>query len=484
MSARRRVFPFPGEFSIFPSMTKAFSYDLIVIGSGPAGEKAALHAALHGKRVVLVERQAILGGAGVNTGTIPSKTLKATAEHLSALSQDGLPGSRGRIERDTNARNVFFRERKVVNQERKQVSRQLLLDRVEVVHGDASLLEAHRVEVVAEGKSQVFDSEFVLIATGSSPAHPEGVPFDGDSVHDSDTILQIDRIPESLCIVGAGVIGCEYATIFAALGTKVTLINEHTGILPFIDAEVVSLLSEEMQRGGVEFRFGTRLESVSILPGNRSRVRAQLADGGSLEAEMFLYAAGRGGNTKDLGCDRLGLEVSERGNLSVDSTYATKVPNVYAVGDVIGFPALGSTSMDQGRVAVTHMFGLHSLERIATAIPYGIYTIPEVSMVGLTEAAARKKGVEFAVIRVDYADIPRGTIMGVEHGFLKLVYDRQDHTILGVHIIGPHATELIHYGMQLVEDHKTLTHITSEVFNFPTLHELYKQAAYAAWNDA
>jgi NAD(P) transhydrogenase len=198
---------------------------------------------------------------------------------------------------------------------------------------------------------------------------------------------------------------------------------------------------------------------------------------------MFLYAAGRAGNTRGLGCERLGLSVSDRGTLSVDSTYATKVPGVYAAGDVIGFPALGSTSMDQGRVAVTHMFGLHSLERIASAIPYGIYTIPEVSMVGLTEPAALKQGLEFATIRVNYADIPRGSILGVEHGFLKLVYHRRDHTVLGVHIIGPHATELIHYGMQLVEGRKPLSHITSEVFNYPTLHELYKQAAYAAWND-
>lgn len=464
-------------------MTDTDCYDLLVIGSGPAGEKAALHAALHGKRVALVERSAVLGGAGVNTGTIPSKTLKETALHLAGLSEAGFFDGRKNPGHAPEVRDFLFRERFVVRREREQVSRQLLLDKVEVVFGTASILDARHIRVETAAGPRILEAAFVLIATGSSPAHPPGVPFDGRCVHDSDSILQLDRIPSTLCIVGAGVIGCEYATMFAALGTRVTLVNAHDDLLPFLDGEVVALLREEMARRGVAFRFGTRFQTVAIVSAEPPVVRATLDNAGTLEAEMFLYAAGRTGNTAGLGCEALGLAVSARGTLTVDATFATAVPGVYAAGDVIGFPALGSTSMDQGRVAVTHMFGLHGVERIATAIPYGIYTIPEISMVGLTEEAAKKQGLDCGVSRIDYADIPRGTILGVKHGFLKLIYDRKDRTVLGVHIIGAQATELIHYGMELVEDRKTLGHITGEVFNFPTLHELYKQAAYAAWTD-
>ncbi len=459
-------------------------YDLIVIGSGPAGEKAALHAALHGRRVVLVEKSPVLGGAGVNTGTLPSKTLKETALYLSGLSNAGLFGVQRQLEHAPEARDLFFRERFVVRREREQVSRQLLRDKVEIVFGTGSFLDAHRIEVAMATGTRELEADFVLIATGSSPDHPAGVPFDGRCICDSDSILQLDRIPRSLCIVGSGVIGCEYATMFAALGTQVTLVNSQAGLLPFLDPEVVALLGDEMRRAGIELRPGTRVEHLDIVTEEPPFGRAQLAGGGVLKADIFLFATGRSGNTAGLGCDRIGLQPSPHGTLAVDATYGTAVPGVYAVGDVIGFPALGSTGMDQGRVAVTHMFGLHGLERIATAIPFGIYTIPEISMVGLTEAEAGKRGLDCATSRVDYAEVPRGTILGVEHGFLKLVYDRKNRTVLGVHLIGPQATELIHYGMELVEDRKTLAHITAEVFNFPTLHELYKQAAYAAWTQA
>lgn len=462
----------------------AATHDLIVIGSGPAGGKAALHAALHGRRVVIIERSAVLGGAGVNTGTIPSKTLKETALHLSRLSNAGLFGVREQLDHQPDARDLYFRERYVVSREREQVSHQLLRRKVEIVRGTASFRDARHVTVATPNGPREFSAPFVLIATGSSPDHPAGVPFDGKVVHDSDTILHLDRIPRSLCIVGAGVIGCEYATMFAALGTQVTLVNSHAELLPFLDHAVVQLLLAEMQRAGVDPRCEVRVDQVEIDTEPHPTVRARLSDGSSLTAEMFLFAAGRIGNTAALGCERIGLTPSDRGTLPVNADYATSTPGVYAAGDVIGFPALGSTSMDQGRVAVTHMFGLHSVERIATAIPYGIYTIPEISMVGLTEAEAQRQGRDVASVRVDYADIPRGTILGVKQGFLKLVYDRCDRVVLGVHVIGPQATELIHYGMELVEDGKTLAHVTAEVFNYPTLHELYKEAAYAAWPDA
>jgi len=463
-------------------MTADFSFDLIVIGSGPAGEKAALHAALHGRKVAVVEKRFRLGGTGVNTGTIPSKTLRETAIYLSGLSGNGLYGVRKKLDHAPDARELLFRERTVVRREGAQVGRELLEDRVAVFFGTASFLDPHTIAVEMEDGRKLLTGAFILVATGSRPAHPDGVPFDGVAVFDSDTILTINRIPASICIVGAGVIGCEYACIFAALGSRVILVNRDPAILSFLDGEVSAALVAELKLGGVEPRFGVRFDSVSVEgSGPRPIVRAMVSDGNPVEAEVFLYATGRVGNTAELNAGAVGLRPTPRGALEVDKTYRTTVPHVYAAGDVIGFPALGSISMDQGRVAVTHMFGLHDVERIASAVPYGIYTIPEVAMVGLTEEEAHKQGLPHAVARANYADVPRGVIIGAERGFLKIVHEPSAQTVLGVHIIGPQAAELIHYGMELVENRESLAHVTGTVFNFPTLHELYKYAAYSAW---
>jgi NAD(P) transhydrogenase len=298
-------------------------------------------------------------------------------------------------------------------------------------------------------------------------------------VHDSDSILQIDHIPRSLCGVGAGAIGCEYATIFAAMGTKVILVHGPGEILPFLDREIAKVFLQELTRSAIELCNSGHIEAVSVeQTAGSERVQARCADGRNIEAERFLYATGRNGNTQDLGLERAGLRADEHGTLKVDGQFRTAVPHIYAAGDVIGFPALGSTSMEQGRMAVINMFGLHDLERIASHLPFGIYTIPEMAMVGLTEEKAREQGLEVAVARARYQDTPRGLILGLRHGLLKIICERHTQEILGVHIIGESATELIHYGMELVENHEPLKRILGTVFNFPTLHELYKYAAY------
>jgi len=457
-------------------------YDLVVLGSGPAGEKAALHAAYHGFKVAVVEKSSALGGAGVNTGTLPSKTLKETALYLSGQRERGRYGVERTLSHEPTAADFLFRERYVVKTGSDEFRLQLLTRKVDVYRGSGAFTDAHTIEVRGE-TTEMLSGKNILIATGSSPAHAAGVPFDGRRVHDSDTILQIDHVPSTLCVVGAGVIGCEYATIFAAMGSRVTLVNSHGDLLPFLDREVVRAFVEEMGKAGIEVRQGAQIESVSVekIAGGES-VHARCADGAVFKADMILYAAGRNGNTNDLGLDRAGLQAAEHGTLKVDMAYRTAVPHIYAAGDVIGFPALGSTSMEQGRMAVINMFGLHDLEHISSHIPFGIYTIPEMAMIGLTEEKAREQGIDFVVGRARYQDTPRGLILGSQRGFLKLVCDRQSRKILGVHIIGHSATELIHFGMELVENREPLKRILGTVFNFPTLHELYKYAAYDLWS--
>lgn len=453
-------------------------YDLIIIGSGPGGEKAAAKASYYGYRVALVEKEEALGGAGANTGTLPSKTLKETALYYSGFYEKGLFGVDKDLERAASAQDFFFRKNQVVQEQDDSIRRNLELHNVDLYHGWGSLVDEQTIRV--EGSKTVeLRGQYILLATGSYPYHPKGIPFDGKHVHDSDTILTIDRIPQSLVVVGAGVIGCEYATIFAVMGVKVKVINSSDQILGFLDREICAALQSKMEQDGVEFVFGGRVEGVEILrAGESPLVRAHMTDGKPLEAEMFLYAAGRCGSSNNLNLEKVGIQTGNRGQILVDKEYRTAVPNIFAIGDVIGFPALASTSMDQGRVAVTHMFGLHGQESISPHFPYGIYTIPEVSVYGLTEEDAKAQGVDYCIGRARYTDMPRGKIMGVREGMLKVVFDSQSRQVLGVHIFGKIATELIHYGISLVDGKATLMDIIGRVYNTPTLHELYKYAAY------
>ncbi len=452
------------------------SYDLIVIGSGPAGEKAAVKAAYFGKKVAVIESHRELGGAGVNTGTLPSKTLKESALFFSGKHDSGLYGVEKKFEKKTTIDDFFFRQRYVQKSVAEEVRRNLAIHNIDVFQGLASFVDAHHVRIVLPGGSeQKIKGEFILIATGSYPFHPAEIPFDGDIIHDSDTILRLKRIPQSLVIVGAGVIGCEYATIFAAMGTKVYLVNDRDKIMPFLDPEVAESLVEQMRHAGIEILFKAAVKTVAKKSG---RVIANLDHGQVLETDMFLFAAGRSGSTAGLNCAAAGVKIGKREVVEVDEKFRTSTRNIFAAGDVIGFPALAATSMEQGRVAVSHMFGLTDLGNVTRNFPYGIYTIPEVSMVGLTGQEARERGVDFCVGVSRYADMHRGRIMGVKDGFLKLVFDRQTLQILGVHIIGPLATEIVHFGMALVQEKRGLNDLLATVFNYPTLHDLYKYAAY------
>ncbi len=455
-------------------------YDLIIIGSGPAGEKAAVKAAYHGLSVAVVEKESRMGGAGTNTGTLPSKTLKETALYYSGFYEKGLFGVDKSLERAANAQDFFFRKNHVIDSQEEGIEKNLRLHGVEHFNGFGCIVDGSTVKV--DGKdSCTLKAKFILIATGSYPYHPEGIPFDGKFVHDSDTILTINRIPKSIVIVGAGVIGCEYATIFGVMGSKVSLVNGSEEILTFLDREIRRELQDQMEASGVEFIFGSRVNEVKILPEeHENNVHAVLTNGSPIEADMFLYAAGRSGNVKGLGLENVGIEANKRGNIEVDRTYRTTVNTIFAVGDIIGFPALASTGMDQGRVAVTHMFGLHGQEKISDHFPYGIYTIPEVSVFGVTEDEAIQKEIPHVIGRALYKDMPRGKIMGVQEGVLKLVVEKHTRIIIGVHIVGKIATELIHYGMSLVENRETLADLIGRVYNTPTLHELYKYAAYNA----
>ncbi len=454
-------------------------YELIVIGSGPAGEKAAVKAAYFGHSVALIEAERNLGGAGVNTGTLPSKTLKETALFFSGKRDKGVFGVDRILQHNARLEDFMYRKNYVVSFESKEVYENVVRHNVSLYQGFASFDDPHTISIKkSNGSVEQLTADYFIIATGSYPVHPKEIPFDNKRVHDSDTILNIERMPSSICIVGAGVIGCEYVTIFANMGCKVYLVNRSDSILPFIDKECRDELVNCMTRDQVEIFFNDGIKEMKVPSEPFPPIQIELNTGKKIEVDMFLFAAGRNGHTKELQCEKIGIKMGSREQLLVDAQYRTNIPNIFAVGDVIGFPALASTSMDQGRVAVSHIFNTGDLDSLAKVIPYGIYTIPEVSLVGITEEEAIKQKLDYCVGRARYTDMARGRIMGLQEGFLKLVFDKESGTVLGVHIAGALATELIHYGMEIVTNKKTVNHIVSTVFNYPTLHDLYKYAAY------
>lgn len=351
-----------------------------------------------------------------------------------------------------------------------QIHENLERHNVKIFHGTASFIDKNTLSI--NGKT--IKSKFILIATGSFPYHPKNVAFDQELIHDSDTILSLSKIPKSLVIYGAGVIGTEYATIFATMGTKVTLLHDKESLLPFLDEEIIQGLEDVLKEAKVNLFMNQSLTSVER---QKDAVVTTLKSGEKIESEMFLYASGRSGNIKDLNLEKVGLTPTSRGYIEVNATYQTKVDSIYAAGDVVGFPSLASTSMEQGRVAVSHMFKIHDLSSLPSAFPYGIYTIPEVSFAGKKESEVTD---DYLIGKAFYSSMPRGKILGLKEGFLKLVVDKKTLVVIGCHIIGFNATELIHFGCQLIQDKKTLWNVVGQVFNFPTLHDLYKYAAYDA----
>jgi NAD(P) transhydrogenase len=451
-------------------------YDLVVIGSGPAGEKGAAEAAYFGKKVALIEREAHPGGAGINTGTVPSKTLRETALYFSGLLQRGLYGIDYSLKKNVSVGDFMHRKQIVVEEEWKIINQSLLKHKIDTFHANASFKDLHTVHLVKDsGEVQDLTSDFFLIATGSAPFHPEGIDFDHRLIHDSDSILEIGSIPKSMAVIGGGVIGSEYASIFAALGVKVTLIAPREKLLAFVDDEITAILIQGLEEFGVQLMF---LDWQAKLESHHDHVTLLLPEGQKLDCEIALFPAGRQGNTKSLRLESLDLEMADRGLIKVNEHYQTNIPNIYAAGDVIGFPALASSSMEQSRVAMAHAFGLPGKAAVSAVIPLAIYTIPEVSMAGLTEEDCKAKNIPYLVGRAYYNNNPRGLIIGDKNGILKLIFSPVDKTLLGVHILGELASELIHIGAHVLEEKGSIDRFIKAVYNFPTLSDMYKYAAY------
>ena len=451
-------------------------FDLVVIGSGPAGEKGAAQAAYFGKRVALVEKQPCLGGAGVNTGTVPSKTLRETALYFSGLRQRGLYGIDYTIKKEITVRDFMFREHEVVRSLWSLIEANLERHHVELVRGEARFEDPHTLRVTSAGESdRVLAGDVVLIATGSYPNWPDGIPREPERLYDSDTVLRMDRLPRSLAVIGAGVIGCEYATMFRAMGIEVTLVSGQDRLLPFLDAEVAERLRMQVSLLGLRVVLNDCHEGVDL---DGPEVRLPLRSGDELLVECVLFATGRMGATQGLGLERIGITPGPRGHVKVNEQFQTSVPHVYAAGDVIGAPALAATGMEQARVAMCHAFGLSYKTRVSTLLPMAIYTIPEVAAVGETEESCQSKGIPCVAGRAFYPANSRAQIIGDLSGLVKLVFSAEDKRLLGVHIVGETASELVHVGQQCLHFGGGIDDLIDTVFNYPTLGEAYKYAAY------
>ncbi len=452
-------------------------FDLVVIGAGPAGEKGAAQAAYFGKKVCIVERSPKPGGAAVNTGTIPSKTLRETALYFSGLRQRGLYGVDLRVKHDITIGDFMFRERAVVESAWSLIDENLKRHNVVVVQGSAKVTDANTVRVARYGQpDRVLTGAAILIATGSRPQQPTGIEVDGSIVVDSDSLLTLQKIPGRMIVIGGGVIGCEYACIFAALGVKVTIINSKSRLLAHLDAEVGEALRRQItSRLGISVHVNVEVGEIAI-EGQHARV--SLSDGSVLYSDVVLFSAGRVGNTDGLGLDSVGVRSNQRGFIQVDKNYRTAVPSIYAAGDVIGFPALASTAMEQARVAVCHAFDLKYKQQVSPVLPYGVWTIPEIATVGDTEDGLQTRGHVYEVGRSTYRTNPRGQILGDTDGFLKLLFNPDDLRVLGVSVIGEGACELIHLAAAVMSFEGTIDYFIQGVFNYPALSDMYKYAAY------
>ncbi len=454
------------------------TFDLIVIGGGPAGASGAAAAGFLGKRAALVELAGMLGGAGINTGTIPSKTLRETALVLSGWRSRRLFGVDLSLQRQATIGDFMCHEKNVTAAERARMQSRLDLRGVTRFRGAGSFVDSHTVRVIGDGTETLLRGEKILIATGSSPLRPAEFPFEDDRVHDSDEILQLDAMPKKLVVVGGGVIGSEYAGTFAALGIEVHLVDGRDALMPFLDPEISQALAEAMSGSGVQFHWKERVTACDASqPGN---LILTLASGEKLTCDGVLVCAGRQSNTASLNLAAAGIEPGKRGLVPVNHRYQSTISNIYAAGDVIGPPALAATGIEQARVAVSHAFESNFKSDLAAILPAGIYTIPEASMAGESEASLREKGIDFIAGRARYADIPRGEIIGDQIGFLKLLFRREDMRLLGVHVMGEQATELVHVGLIALLTEATADLFNRVCFNYPTLGDLYKHAAYDA----
>ncbi|MDX6393237.1 MAG: transhydrogenase [Streptosporangiaceae bacterium] len=454
-------------------------YDLLVIGSGPGGQKAAIAAAKLDRRVAVVERPDMIGGVCLNTGTIPSKTLREAVLYLTGLDQREMYGQSYRVKDNITIADLAARTRHVVGKEIDVVRSQLSRNRVAILSGTAHFAGPNAIEVIdGDGRVRAVSAEKVVIATGTKPARPASVAFDDRTVMDSDGIINLERVPRSMVVAGAGVIGIEYASMFAALGTKVTVVEQRDRMLEFCDLEVVEALKYHLRDLAVTFRFGETVSSVEARP---EGAIASLRSGKKIPADTVLYSAGRQGATDELTLEAAGLTADARGRIAVDEFFRTAVPHIYAVGDVIGFPALAATSMEQGRLAGHHACG-EPVHHATMLQPIGIYSLPEISFIGKTEDQLTDDCVPFEVGVSRYRELARGQIIGDSYGVLKLLVSPEDRTLLGVHVFGTGATELVHIGQAVMGCGGTIDYLVDAVFNYPTLAESYKVAALDATN--
>ena len=454
-------------------------FDLLVIGSGPGGKRAAIQAAKLGKNVAIIEGRGIIGGVTVHTGTIPSKTLREAVLYLTGWTQRGLYGHSYRLKQHLTIEDLMQRLEITIRNEVTVIEHQLARNGVNVIKGWASFVDANTVEVATPDDELLqLSAEHIVIAVGTAPLRPKSIPFDDETIIDSDGILKLKKIPRSLTIVGAGVIGVEYASIFSAMDVHVNIVDGRPNMLEFLDKEIVDELAHGLRHRGVTLRLGEIVAAVKKVDGE---VEVRLESGKVIKSNLVMYAAGRTGCTDGLKLENAGLAADNRGRIKVDEHFATEVPGIYAVGDVIGFPSLASTSMEQGRVAACHAFG-----RPATAVPnhfpFGIYSIPEISMVGTTEQELTAANIPYEVGIARFRETARGQILRLEDGLLKLLFGLKDRKLLGVHIIGEAGTELVHIGQAALVLGGTLEYFVNTVFNYPTLSETYKIAALDAYN--
>ena len=467
-------------------MSPNYDYDLLVIGSGPAGQRAAIQGAKLDKKVAVIERTTVLGGISVNLGTIPSKTLREAVLELSGYRSREFYGASYTVKQNITMQDLLVRTNKVIQHEIDVTRHQLMRNGVEVISATAALdgPETVRLDFTDGSTARTVTARQIVIATGTETTPDPKIPLDGRHIFTSDDVFKLDRLPRTLAVVGAGVIGCEYASIFAALGVRVTLIDQRSRMLPFVDEEIVDTLCYHLRENRVTLRFNETVQSIELAEdgeGPGSRVRLHLKSGKTIVTEKALYSVGRSGATAKLGLDKCGLCCDERGRLAVDENYCTTVPGIYAVGDVIGFPALASTSMEQGRHAVCHHFGVPACS-VPALFPFGIYSVPEISMVGKTEEELTEAGIAYEVGKARYREIARGQIIGDTTGLLKLIFHSETRQLLGVHIIGDGASELIHIGQAVLTFGGTIDYFINTVFNYPTLAECYKVAAFDGIN--
>ena len=459
-------------------MDKA-TYDLIVIGSGPAGQKAAIAAAKLGKKVAVIDRKGMLGGVSLHTGTIPSKTLREAVMYMTGFRQRAFYGSDYSLKEKVSKEDLSARVRTVLERELEVVRHQFRRNEVTVIQGSACFLDPHTIVAPTDAGDAQLSAEKILIACGTRPARDPMIPFDGQTVIDAGELESLAEIPKDLIVVGAGVIGIEYASMCAALEVRVTVIEQRAEILDFVDREIVEHLQYHLRDLGVIFRFGEKV--LSVEKDSRGAVVATLESGKTVAGAALLYAVGRQSNADLLKLEAAGVPLDNRGRIGVNEHFQTAIPHIYAAGDVIGFPALAATSMEQGRLAACHMFGAHSTNS-TSPLPYGVYTIPEISMIGKTERQLTEEKIPYEVGIARYEELARGQILGDQTGRLKLLFDPRDLKLLGIHIIGEGATELLHIGQAIMNTGATIEYFRDTVFNYPTLAEAYKVAALNGLN--